>query len=393
MSNDYYSVLGVEKSASEDELKKAYRSLSKKYHPDLQQGKSDSEKKEAEEKFKEINEAYSILGDAEKRKQYDTFGTAEPGGAGFGPGGFDPMSFFRSHFGSAFDDFDFSFGGGRGGHRRKSDPNAPKNGKDVEIGLEISFEEAIFGTTREFDIKFMERCEHCKGTGSDDGIEKTCDMCNGSGMVTQHIMANFIQSTTCPKCHGHGSMPSTPCHVCNGSGRSPANHHINIHIPCGVDTGARLRVPGEGEHGINGGKNGDLYISLDVGQSELFERSGMDLHVNVFIPSVGVGILETVDVPTPYGKKTIKIPKKIDHDGIFRAKIPNCGVKKTTLGEFCGNMYVNIVPEPLTNLKDSQKKLCKKLLDSIDASNKSEASKSMEELVRKFEESKKKLGK
>ena len=123
---------------------------------------------------------------------------------------------------------------------------------------------------------------------------------------------------TCPKCHGHGSMPSTPCHVCNGSGRSPANHHINIHIPCGVDTGARLRVPGEGEHGINGGKNGDLYISLDVGQSELFERSGMDLHVNVFIPSVGVGILETVDVPTPYGKKTIKIPKKIDQQVLMQ---------------------------------------------------------------------------
>jgi molecular chaperone DnaJ len=391
MSKDYYSILGVEKSASEDELKKAYRSLSKKYHPDLQQGKSDSDKKEAEEKFKEINEAYSILGDPEKRKQYDTFGTAEPGGAGFGPGGFDPMDFFRSHFGSAFGDFGFGFGGRRTNSRRKSDPNAPKDGKDVEIGLEISFEEAIFGTTREFDIKFPERCQHCKGTGSDDGKEKPCDICGGTGMITQRIMANFVQSTTCPRCRGNGSLPSTPCHVCGGSGSASVSHHINIHVPCGVDTGSRLRVPEEGEHGINGGRNGDLYISLSVSQSELFDRTGNDLHVNVFIPSVGVGILETVDVPTPYGKKTIKIPKKIDPDGVFRAKIPNCGVKKKALGEFFGSMYVNIIPEPLENLKDSQKKLCKKLLDSIDSSNKSETSKHMEELVRKFEEEKKKL--
>lgn len=393
MSKDYYGILGVEKSASEDELKKAYRSLSKKYHPDLQQGKTDSEKKDAEEKFKEINEAYSVLGDQEKRKQYDTFGTAEPGGAGFGPGGFDPMDFFRSHFSSAFGDFGFGFGGRHFGGGRKSDPNAPKDGKDVEIGLKISFEEALFGTTREFDIKFNERCEHCKGTGSDDGQEKSCDMCGGTGMTTQRIMANFIQSTTCPKCHGRGSMPTTLCHVCNGTGKSPANHHINIHIPYGVDTGAHLRVPNEGEHGINGGTNGDLYITLEVEQSELFERIGTDLHVNVFIPSVGVGILETVEVPTPYGKKTIKIPNKIDKDGIFRTKIPNCGMKRSVYGrDNFGNLFVNIIPEPILNLKDSQRKLCKKLLDSIDSSNKSEARKNLEKCVKKFEDEKKRLG-
>lgn len=384
MSKNYYEILGVSKTASEDELKKAYRTLSKKYHPDLQQGRSDSEKKSAEEKFKEINEAYSVLGDKEKRQKYDTFGTSDMSGSG--PGGFDPMSFFRRHFGSNFGGFEFGFGDGGSKRRSKRDPNAPRDGRDVEIGLEITFEESIFGTNRKFDIKFNEVCSHCNGTCSDDGSVVECDMCGGSGEYSQQIGSMSFMRTTCPKCHGSGSFPKNQCHVCNGSGVSPVNHHINILIPSGIDSGERLRIPGEGEHGINGGHSGDLYITVSVGDCELFKRSGENLATLVYMPSIAVGIQKDIEVSTPYGTKKIKIPSKLDSDGVFRTKISGCGVKRKYKGrEIVGDLYVTIVPEPITSLSDEQKKLAKKLLDSLNGSNMSDAKKSYDAAVKVFE--------
>jgi len=388
-NKDYYSVLGVEKTASEDELRKAYRNLSKKYHPDLQQGKSDSEKKLAEEKFKEINEAYSVLGDKEKREKYDRFGNSDFNERGFGPGGFDPMSFFRSHFGGF--SFDFGMGGDTPHHR--DDPNSPKEGRDIEIQLEISFEEAVFGTTREFDIKFNEICQSCNGTGSDGGDLEMCDMCYGSGMRTERIGSNFVRSTTCPKCHGEGHVPKNKCMKCNGNGKVPVEHHIHIHIPSGVDSGDRLRVAGEGEHGLNGGSCGDLYIRLSVRDSELFRRHGNDLITTAYIPSISVGIIDSVDIETPWGKMSVIIPSKPEDDGTFVAKLSGYGIRKTTRfgGKVSGDLYVNIIPEPLQNLTDKQKKLAKKLIETITDSN-TPMKKSKSDEFSKFRESASKFG-
>ena len=370
MQKDYYSILGVGKNATDDELKSAYRSLSKRYHPDLQQGKSESEKKEAEEKFKEINEAYSILGDKDKRKNYDNFGTADFNGGGFGSGGFDPMSFFRSHFGADFGNFGFGFGHGGGMHRKQDNPNAPKDGRDVEISLEISFEEALYGVNREFDIKFGDTCDHCNGTGSEDGKLDDCPTCGGSGMVSHRIAANFFQSTTCPKCHGSGSFAKTPCHKCNGSKICSTNHHINMRIPAGVDRGEILRVPHEGCRGINGGNNGDLYISLRVRDSKLFARSGEHLATTVYVPSVSIGIVDTVDVPTPWGTKKIKIPNTQSKNGVYEVKISGYGIRSKERGQdVAGDLFVSIVPETIVNTTPEQKSLIEKLVKTITDNN------------------------
>lgn len=386
MSKNYYEVLGVPKTATEDELKKAYRTLSKKYHPDLQQGKSDAEKKAAEEKFKDINEAYSVLGDKDKRQKYDTFGTAEVnGGSGFGAGGFNPMEFFRRHFGSHFGDFDFGWDTDDSDAPRRTDYSAPKDGRNVEIGLEISFEEALYGSTREFDIKFRETCHHCKGSLSDNGQVSTCKACNGTGIRTIHHGMNFFQSTTCPECGGSGTIPEKMCHVCGGSGEEEISHHINIKIPRGVDTGERLRVPGEGEHGLNGGKNGDLYITVKVMEHPLFFRSRQNLSTLVYIPAIAVGVMDEIEVATPWGKKTIKIPDRLQNDGTFVVKMTGYGMKCTKRGmDLTGDLFVKIVPDPMINLTDKQKKLARKLLESITPNNKTDAALAVENNARRF---------
>lgn len=387
MDKDYYSILGVSRDASNEDLKRAYRSLSKRYHPDLQQGKSDSEKKDAENKFKEINEAYSVLGDQEKRQNYDRFGTADVGGRRFGSGGFDPMEFFRSQFGSHFGGFDFGFGDDFDIHPRRDDPNAPKDGKDVKISMEISFEEALYGVTRDFDIKFRERCDHCKGTGSDDGKTNDCPMCGGRGMVSRQIAPNFIQSTTCPKCHGEGKFASTPCHKCHGERTVPVNHHINVRIPMGVDNGDVLRVPGEGEHGINGGSSGDLYIALRVEENKLFQRMGNNLQTVIYVPAIEIGLKNNIDVHTPWGVKTVRIPSEQYPNGTYAAKIPECGVRAKIHGvESRGDLHVIIVPETIKNPTDRQLSLMRELLGTITDNNlklKPHNDKAIEEFERK----------
>lgn len=269
---DYYEILGLSKNATDQEIKSSYRKLCRKFHPDMQAGKSDAEKKEAEDKFKEIAEAYEVLSNKDKRAQYDQFGFNTSNGFG-GQGTDDLAEFFRrhpgfgSHFGGGFGDFGFDpFGGG---NNRGNDPNAPKDGQDVKININIPFEESIYGGIREFDLTLQDPCDHCHGSGSDDGKTENCTHCNGTGMITQRRGMMIMQST-CPHCHGSGVKIKTKCHVCHGTGHVDKPHHIKIEVPMGVDNGTRLRVSGAGQHGTNGGHDGDVYVEIYVEDSDIF---------------------------------------------------------------------------------------------------------------------------
>lgn len=366
MAKDYYKSLGVERTASADEIKKSYRTLSKRYHPDLQNGKSDEEKKTAEEKFKEINEAYSVLSDPDKKRNYDQTGSADNIPHGFGGGGFDPMSFFRKHFHSAFGDFDFGFGPGGGMGSRNYNPDAPRRGKDVSIELEISFEEAIYGVNKKFDIQFTELCHSCNGTGADNNETIPCPRCGGTGRITRQFGGSGTLQTICSHCEATGRIPKNVCHVCHGTKTETVKHNINIIIPPGVDNGDTLKVGGEGEHGINGGQNGDLYISMRVTGNSIYKRAGNHLQTIFYVPSTSIGITDKINVHTPWGYVKVDIPKKCEADGTLLVKIPGYGIRKKNVS---GDLYVQVIPEPIANLTNEQKKLLKKLNETIEMSN------------------------
>lgn len=369
MNKNFYDILGVKKTATDAELKQAYRNLSKKYHPDLQHGKSDVEKKEIENKFKEINEAYSVLSDSEKRQQYDTFGTTDFNGGG--AGGFDPHEFFRGHFPGGFGfgfggDFDFHFGQSR----NFNDPTRPKDGGDMRVGVSLSFEEAIFGVNKKFNISKNVPCEKCGGTGAKDKKFKTCPKCNGKGVFIQR-QANFISQSTCPVCMGRGQMPEENCPDCRGSGSKTISSPIDISIPAGIWNGEVLVVRGEGEPGRNGGKTGDLYVVIHTEtENSLYARSGNSgehIHVCSYIPTTFIGVVEELDIPTPYGSKKIKIPNKLNKAGNYDVKITGAGIKRkdgTT-----GDLHIHIIPVPISNLTDEQKKLTQSLIDSLKPDN------------------------
>jgi molecular chaperone DnaJ len=369
MSKNFYDILGVSKTASDDEIKKAYRNLSKKYHPDLQHGKSDAEKKDIENKFKEINEAYSVLGDSEKKQQYDNFGTTDFSGGG--AGGFDPREFFRGHFPGGFNfdfggGFDFDFGQGH----HHNDPNRPQNGDDIRIGVEISFDEAIFGTTRKFNVRKNAPCEKCGGTGAKDKKFKTCPKCDGKGVLI-YRKGNFISQTTCPECMGSGNFPEEKCSECNGSGLKTISSPVEISIPSGICDGETLVVRGGGHLGRNGGTSGDLYIIVHtVNDNGLYARSGYHgehIHVCTYIPTAFVGVVDELDIPTPYGPKKIKIPTKLNKAGNYDVKITGAGVKRKNGPT--GDLHIHIVPVPITNLTDEQKKITQSLIDSLKPEN------------------------
>ncbi len=269
---DYYEVLGVQKGAGDDEIKKAYRRLAKQYHPDLHPGD-----KEAEEKFKEVNEAYDVLRDADKRSRYDQFGFAgvDPNFGG-GAGGGDP-------FGGGFDVsdiFDSFFGGGFGGGRR-ANPNAPRRGSDVETTVVISFEEAAKGCRKEINFQQIETCDECHGSGAAEGSSpKTCPQCGGTGQVriNQRTPFGMMQTShACDRCNGKGKIIENPCKKCGGTGRIRRRHTVEINIPSGVDNDDILNVPGKGNAGINGGPAGDLHVYVSVRPHEIFERRGNDV--------------------------------------------------------------------------------------------------------------------
>lgn len=343
MAKDYYDILGVSRSATQDEIKKAYRKLAVKYHPDKNPGD-----KEAEDKFKEVSEAYEVLGDEDKRKQYDQFGhdafTNKQGAPGGGPAG-DPFDIFSQVFGgSMFDEF---FGGGGGGRRTRQ-----QRGSDLRYDMEVNFEDAVFGTDTTVQIPRAEACSGCGGSGAAPGTStKTCPHCRGAGQVTMS-QGFFSVRQACPYCRGQGETIESPCSTCGGEGRVQSRKRIQIHIPAGVDTGSRLRVPGEGEAGPRGAPAGDLYVVIHVKPHDLFRRDGSDVHCDIPIPFTKAALGGMVKVPTLSGTAEIKVPAGTQHGTVFRLR--GKGVPSVR-GSGRGDQLVHVIVEVPTKLNADQR--------------------------------------
>lgn len=374
---DYYELLGVQKNASQDEIKKAFRKLALKYHPDRYVNKSEAEKKEAEAKFKEYNEAYSCLSDEQKRAQYDQLGPEMYQQAQQGGGGGDPFGGF-SGFGGAgggFEDIFSTFFGGQGG-RRQSNPNGPKNGADLRFDLEISFEEAAFGVEKEINLFREERCECCHGDGAEPGSKvSNCGECHGSGYVrfTQNTMfGQMVNERPCGRCKGEGKIIEKPCHECRGKGTVKKNKHLKVKIPAGVDSGSRLRVSGEGEAGIRGGASGDLYVYLYVKPHKLFGRDGTTVTCEIPINIVQATLGADIDVPTLDGKVTMRIPEGTQPGKVLRLKgrgIPS--LRNGSRGDQLVRVKV-VIPTKLTEKqKDALRKFEEISKDNINPEEKS----------------------
>lgn len=367
---DYYDVLGVSKTATADEIKKAYRKLARQYHPDV-----NKDNPEAAEKFKEASEAYSVLSDEQKRAQYDQFGHAafENGGAG-GAGGFGGFEGFGGFGGGGMEDiFDMFFGGqGRGSRGSNA---GPQRGADLRFDLEITFEEAAFGLEREISLYRDEQCPHCRGNGAEPGSKvETCPECHGSGEIrfTQNTM--FGQMTNvrpCPKCHGEGKIISEPCKECRGQGTVKKNKKLKVKIPAGVDNGSRLRVAGEGEAGVKGGPSGDLYVYLYVKPHKFFERDGTTVYCEVPINIVQATLGDEIKVPTLDGQVVMKVPEGTQPGKVLRLKgkgIPS--LRNSTRGDQLVRIKV-VVPQKLNEKqKDALRKFAEISKDNINPEEK-----------------------
>jgi molecular chaperone DnaJ len=341
---DYYEVLGVERTVEIEEIKKSYRRLAIKFHPDKNPGD-----KAAEEKFKELGEAYEALSDPQKRAAYDQYGHAafDPRmRAGRGGGFHDPADIFREVFGGGGSIFDELFGGGR------HDPTQPQRGSDLRYDMEIGFEEAANGCEKEIAVSKLEKCEVCHGTGAESGSKsKTCSTCGGRGQVISS-RGIFSIAQTCPRCEGAGRMIEKPCHTCHGSGRREHSSKITIRIPPGVDTGSRLRSSGNGEAGVRGGPSGDLYVVLHVKPHDIFQREGDDLLCEVPVSFVQATLGTEIEVPTLSGKAQIKIPAGTQPGTTFRLK--GKGVKNVQ-GFGAGDLHVRVTVEVPSHLNAAQK--------------------------------------
>jgi len=360
---DYYEILGVQKGAGLDEIKKVYRGLALKHHPDRV---SSDKKKESEEKFKEISEAYAVLSDPQKRSQYDQFGHAGIDsrysyedifkGADFGTI-FEDMGFGNSIFGDIFEGLGifgsaFSSRGRRGGARR---------GRDLEYEIEISFEDAAFGVKKTINVPRHETCQTCKGEGARPGTKKTqCHGCGGRGQILQSA-GFFSISQTCPKCRGEGAVIKNPCVKCDGTGRSRVTKRIEVAIPAGVDTGSRLRIQGEGEAGLKGGPRGDLYIYMHVKDHPIFERHGYDIICDVPISFTMASLGGEVEIPTLNGRVAMKIPEGAQSGKIFR--LSGKGIKRLR-GYGYGDQLARIIIETPTRLSSEQKRILKEFAAS-----------------------------
>jgi molecular chaperone DnaJ len=364
---DYYELLGVQRNATADEIKKAYRKLAMKYHPDRNAGNAG-----AAEMFKEISEAYEVLSDSSKRQRYDQYGHDGVKSA-FGPGGFDFGRDF-SHSADFQDIFSSLFGGGGGlfgemfggGGQRRRSRDGSQRGADLRFDLEIDLEEAMFGVERNIELPVSESCDECGGTGAAKGSSReTCRQCGGHGSIVSN--GGFIQfQQTCPVCRGEGTIIRTPCRKCGGAGRVKNRRSLSLRIPAGVETGSRLRVSGKGEGGLRGGAAGDLYVVLHVREHEIFERQGEDLACTVPVSPDVAALGGDVPVPTPDGLAMLKLPHGTPNGKVFRLRgkgVPNLD------GSGAGDLHVRISIEVPAHLSSSQKRALQAFAESCDAGN------------------------
>ena len=354
MSEDFYTTLGLARNASPDDIKKAYRKLAMKFHPDR-----NPDNKEAEEKFKQINAAYEVLSDEKKRRQYDQMGHQMYTQSGRGGGGMSAEDIFASVFGGDGGDFFSSFFGG--GSRRSR--NAPSRGQDLLYEMEIAFEEAVFGAEKELLIPRSETCARCSGSGAEPGnARKTCPHCGGQGEVS--IQQGFFSiRQTCSHCRGSGSILEKPCQDCQGQGLLRKSKKLSITIPPGVDNGSRLRVSGEGDAGQRGGPSGDLYVALRVRPHEIFQRNNLDISVDVPLPFSIAALGGHIDVPTISGKENLKVPAGIQSG--TRLRLKGKGIPSLS-GRGRGDQYVRVSVEVPSNLNADQKKKLKAFAEACD---------------------------
>lgn len=355
MSKNYYEILGVAKTATAEELKKAYRKLALKYHPDKGGGA------EAEKQFKEVNEAYQVLSDDNKRRQYDQYGQVFGNGQQTGPGfgGFDFSG--AEGFGDFGDIFETFFGGGARSGKRRSKSDILR-GEDVELVMELNFEEAIFGGDKTILLNLETTCRECSGIGSTTKKQVTCEKCGGSGRVelTRQTMFGAIrQSQTCPNCRGIGELPEKECRTCHGSGRVKQQKEIKLKIPAGIDEGQTIRVQGAGNVGLRGGTAGDLYVTVKVRPSREYRRSGFDLYKTITVPFTTVALGGSVKVDTLHGALNVKIPPATKAGEVLKVKghgVPHEGSK--------GNLYLQVDIDVPTRMTIKQRKLLQELDDS-----------------------------
>ena len=371
---DFYEILGVNRDASDEEIKKAYRKLAMKHHPDR-----NPDNPSAEEKFKEAKEAYEILSEPQKRAAYDQYGHAgvDPQ-AGFGGGGGQGFGNFSDAFGGIFDEI---FGGGRGGGGRGG--SNVYRGADLRYNLEITLEQAAKGTETKIRIPTMEVCEPCHGSGAKPGSQpKTCPTCNGSGQVRLQQGFFSIQQT-CPKCHGTGRFIPDPCNSCHGVGRLKKHKTLAVKIPAGVDEGDRIRLSGEGEHGVNGGPPGDLYVQIHLKPHAVFQREHNDLHCEMPISFTKAALGGEIEIPTLDGSAIIKIPAETQTGRVFRLRGKGIrGVRSHTHGD----LMCHVVVETPVNLTDRQQELLRELeeISSGDSDKHNPRAKSWMDKVKDF---------
>lgn len=358
-SKDYYSILGVSKDATADDLKRAYRKLAKQYHPDAQHTEED--KKKAEAKFKEINEAYSVLSDENKRAQYDRFGSNFEQ-AGFGGSGFGGYSNAYDFSGFGGIDFDLEdilgsvFGGGFGSSSKKS--QGPTRGADIRTNMSLKFEEAAFGVKKEISITRNEKCDSCNGSGAKPGSRIiTCDKCGGRGKIqmTQNtIMGAFSTVKTCDKCNGTGKVIETPCEKCSGKGIVRKSRKIEINVPAGIDDGQAISLRGEGDAGKKGGPNGDLYVVMKVAPHKYFKRNGFDISANVRVPFTKMALGGDIKIPTLEGEMEFNIPEGTTTGTKFRVKDQGIPILN---GKGRGNLEFTVDVDVPKKLTDKQREI------------------------------------
>ena len=371
---DYYEILGVERNASKDEIKSAFRKMARQWHPDINKAP------EAEAKFKELGKAYETLMDDDKRATYDRYGED-----GLNNAGFNTQGPFANGFGDLEEVFNSFFGGGFGfgGGRRRHDPNAPQRGDDLRLDIELEFEDAVFGISKEIKIDHLETCSTCNGSGAKNGAKpQTCQTCGGRGSVqqtTRTVLGQFTQIVTCPHCNGKGTIISDPCPDCKGQGLKEVEKRLEVKIPAGVDNGSKMRLSHEGDAGKNGGIAGDLYIVIHVKPSTYYKRDGVNVYTQLNITPAQAVLGDTQIIKTLDGDKEISIPAGIQHGEVV--KIKNAGVPNISKPSIRGEHVVVVGVKTPTHISNEEKALYKKLYD-INAAKEAKSSQSVKEKLK-----------